>query len=552
MRRPNGVNIAGPRQNQAWWVNEACYACDMGWGPGTILPTMRATIREYVTNYNREQTGDGHNTISWDAAAGAARYRVYRERRTDEGSKFMLVGTTTGTTFDDDNLAFVNTETPQSSNNPFVGPDNYPGVCTFYQQRLLLLRTNSKPNTVWGSQIGLPRNFNKNEEGGVSDTSAFEHTLQAEEVNEILWVKPMDDILIGTAGGEFRMGGGGYVISPTNVNATRQSNYGCSDIPPVIVGQDVVGVGHRNRVLRSYRWSYSDAAYKGTDLSEYAGHLFVRREIADLASQFAPESIIWVVMSDGALLSLTYMPEEKVLGWTRHDTDGRFEAVALMSDNEGDDEIWCIVAREINGVTKHFIERMKEIQQVGNDIADAWYVDCGLTRYGVPTDTLGGLGHLEGKQVVCLGDGFVFKDLTVVNGQVKLPRQVRRATVGLPYTAEVETVELEPSNGESIAHLSKSTVTASVLFYHSRECYVGTRGGGDPLPLNFQTEGPDKPIAPITVRKNFTVPQPIGDNRASLRLSCTSPVPFGVLGITLELAAGAANPGSGRPYHVGA
>lgn len=555
VKMPDGVKYKYKTSAAQEWYDLAILYTNRGYGD--VLATMRQRIKDFVEEANATSVATGHSTLEWDAATDAQRYRVYRSLRTDEGLRFHPIGETNRTTFDDDNLAFLNSTTPQASKEPFAGPGNYPGVCSFYQQRLILARTDAKPNTVWGSRVGAYKNFNSNtvgedgeDQGSISDTSAFEFTLQADDVNEILWGKSMSDLLFGTAGGEFRMGGNGYIITPTNVSAARQSNYGCSPIDPIVVGQAVLGVGRGNRVLRAYHWDYSGDAYRGTNVSHYAGHLFNGRQIVSIAYQQEPESVLWVVMSDGALLSLTYMSEEEVLGWARHDTDGKFEAAVTMSDLEGNEEIYFLVARTIGGVTKRYIERMKTIQVEGEDIAGAWYVDSGLTRVGAPTKTFSGLGHLEGKTVVCLGDGHVYENLVVSGGGVTLPRAVSRATIGLPYTAELETMELEPPGGTSIAHTSKSSVIASVLFYHSRECIYGRSASPKPFEFRFRTEDPDRPIQPKTIRKNISLPSPVGDNRATLWLACPSPVPFGVLSATLEYNVGAANPHPGRAFNV--
>lgn len=539
-----------------WMYTVAIPSTDKGWGG--VLATMRTGIANTVAANNAIAQASGHSTLEWNPVADAVRYKVYRSFTTDNGTFFYLIGTTTQTTFDDDNLGYVDTTTPQTSKEPFTGPGNYPGVCAFYDQRLILARTNNQPNTVWGSRTGAWRNFNtnvvdedgENQSGSISDTSAWEFTLYADEVNEILWCKSMNDLLFGTAGGEFRMGGGGYTITPTNVNATRQSNYGCSSINPVLVGQSVIGAGSGNRSLLAYQWEYSGDAYRGTSISHMAGHLFEGRRMAGFDCQADVDSIIWVVMSDGALLSLTFMSEEKVLSWSRHDTDGRFEAVAAMKDLAGNNEMWFIVAREINGVTRRFIERLKTVQTAKDDIADAWYVDCGLTRYGDPQNEFSGLDHLEGKTVVCLGDGNVFENLVVRSGTVTLPKAVRRATIGLPYTAELETMEMEPMNGLPIAQMAKEKVLASVLFYHSRECHYGHEGALTRLELGFRTEPHPRPIQPKTIRKNFLLPKPLGDNRATLRLACAAPVPFGVLSAALELNIESAHPHPGRAIGV--
>ena len=516
-----------------------------------VLATLRTTIDQKVAEINDNATATGHSRLAWPAVSGAVRFRVYRSANTDQGLRFYPIGETNGTTFDDDNLAFVSLEPPQTSNNPFTGPDNYPGVCLFFQQRLILARTNNMPNTFWGSRTGAYYNFNRQDVGEddsgatVSASSAIEFTLQADQVNAIDWGVSMDDILFGTAGGEFRVSGSGGPLAATNVVASRQSNYGCAPLAPIVIGQSAMGVGRLGRVLRAYSWDYSDGAYKGTSVSHYAGHLFRRREIVGLAYQYEPESLLWAVMSDGALLSCVYMPEEEVLGWTRHDTDGRFEAVVNMSSLDGDDEVWFLVAREVNGATKRFIERLKRVQDEGDDVREAWHVDCGLQgRFAEPRSVIGGLGHLEGKAVACLADGNVYEGLTVAGGAITLPEEVYGAIVGLPFAAELETMDLEPLGGGSLAQQTRRPIQASILFYNSRECLYGRPGRN--WPVKFWTDASERPLLPRTVRKGISIPATADGTTGGVWLSSPSPVPFGVLSLAVEMSVGEMAPNPGR------
>ena len=81
-------------------------------------------------------------------------------------------------------------------------------------------------------------------------------------------------------------------------------------------------------------------------------------------------------------------------------------------------------------------------------IADAWFVDCGLhydaaDHGGAPVTSVGGLDHLEGKMVAILGDGSVVPSQVVSGGQVTLDGAYTKVTVGLPYRADLETLNLE-------------------------------------------------------------------------------------------------------------
>jgi len=106
-----------------------------------------------------------------------------------------------------------------------------------------------------------------------------------------------------------------------------------------------------------------------------SSHLFYRYQLIDWAFQTVPFSTAWVVRDDGALLGLTYMPEQDVIAWHRHDTDGLFESVACISEGD-EDVLYCVVKRG----SKRFIERMHT--RYFATIRDAYFMDSGLTYDG--------------------------------------------------------------------------------------------------------------------------------------------------------------------------
>jgi hypothetical protein len=66
-----------------------------------------------------------------------------------------------------------------------------------------------------------------------------------------------------------------------------------------------------------------------------------------------------------------------------------------------------------------------------------------LRDWALATRTLGGLWHLEGRELAILADGSVQPRATVVNGQIALPRASGRIVAGLPYVCDLETLNLE-------------------------------------------------------------------------------------------------------------
>ncbi|KAF0146660.1 MAG: hypothetical protein FD153_7 [Rhodospirillaceae bacterium] len=204
----------------------------------------------------------------------------------------------------------------------------------------------------------------------------------------------------------------------------------------------------------------SQSTYTSESLSLLAAHLFEGYRIIDWAYAPVPYGVVWAVRDDGALLSLTYLPEHQVVAWCRHVTDGHFKAVAAIPEGN-ETAVYVVVHRLINNKAVQYIERFasrsfmalqedpaqtpprgRPALDRAVDIKRAFFVDCGLSYDGSPTQFVGNLTHLEGCEVVALADGNVVRGLTVKRGQVEFPRFYSVIHVGLPYTSEIETLPL--------------------------------------------------------------------------------------------------------------
>lgn len=98
------------------------------------------------------------------------------------------------------------------------------------------------------------------------------------------------------------------------------------------------------------------------------------------------------------------------------------------------------------------------------------YVEGGYFR--VPVSTVTGLDHLEGKAVSILADGNVVTGRTVTNGAVTLPRPFSRIHVGLRYTSDIETLDIESPQGTAQG-LKKKINYVTVKVRKSRGLFVG-------------------------------------------------------------------------------
>jgi hypothetical protein len=158
-----------------------------------------------------------------------------------------------------------------------------------------------------------------------------------------------------------------------------------------------------------------------------------------MAYQQELESTLWCVRSDGALPTMTYQPDQQVVGWAQQTLGGSFaggnavaESVAVIP-GASRDEAWLICKRTIGGATRRYIEFVETMFERGDAPEEAFYVDCGLSYSGGPVHTITDLDHLEGETLKVLADGAVHPDATVNGGQITLQSPARIVQCGLAY-----------------------------------------------------------------------------------------------------------------------
>lgn len=398
-----------------------------------------------VTCVNDLTIAGNFNQITWNAVSGAYRYIIYKE----DNGVYGYIGGTSGLQFDDNNIVADLADTPQTARNPFFGSGNYPRSVTFYEQRLVFASTLNDPQAVWMSQSANYENFGYSSPSKASDAVTFR--IKAREINEIRSMIPMKGLLLLTSGAEWLVTGGSQsdAVTPSAIKIENQGYRGAAKVQPIAVGNTVLFAQARGGIIRDFSYNFADDAFVGKDLTVLARHLFEGKAIKAWGYAQAQNSIVWVVMSDGTLLSLTYMKEHEVWGWTTHDSPAGavFEDVVVIA--EGDEDVpYFLVKRTINGVTKRYIEKLHT--RMFSAVEDAFFVDSGLSYSGSPVTTVTGLSHLNGMDVVALVDGNVVNGLSVSAGSVTLPKAGSKIHVGLSYDAIIETLNLDMGNVQGL------------------------------------------------------------------------------------------------------
>lgn len=292
-------------------------------------------------------------------------------------------------------------------------------------------------------------------------------------MNEIRSLLPLRGLMALTSGAEYIISGANDDFLTQAVKIDPQGYRGASYLQPVIVGNTVLFAQERGGVIRDFSYQFTEDSFVGKDLTILARHLFEGRSIKAWAFAQAPHSIVWVVLDNGALVSLTYLKEHEVWAWTRHETDGVFEDVSVISEG-GEDVPYFIVRRTIQTVQRRFLERLHTRQFA--TIGDAFFVDSGLSYEGAPISAVS-IPHLAGKTVSALVNGNVVKGLVVgADGLVTLPNAGSKIHIGLPYVAALQTLDLDIGSVPGVGTVQarwKSVSECSLRVEKTRGIWIG-------------------------------------------------------------------------------
>lgn len=326
-------------------------------------------------------TAAAPNVLDWADVSGAVEYNVYRETAPGSGV-FGFIGVAAQSSFNDSGLDVDPSTTPPIARNPFGSSSNYPRTSSYYQQRQVMASTLNNPEKFWATRTAMFKNFSIS--SPLQDDDAVTFTMAGRRVNEIRYLIEVGELVILTASGVWLCLGDSPLVAGQPPNLRQIAYNGAAEVPPAIVGSSLIYTQARANIIRDLRNEVSSGggatSYTGRDLTVYAPHLFKQKTVERMDYAEIPHSIVWVVMSDGGLLGLTYLRDHEVWGWHKHDTDGSFEDVCVVPEG-AEDAVYVIVKRTINGATKRYVERFSSREYT--DIAvDATFMDSFLSYDG--------------------------------------------------------------------------------------------------------------------------------------------------------------------------
>ena len=439
-----------------------------------LASAYSTTIATATINYTyQDDLGSGCETISTTAVGT---FNAYVSGTVTQ----IAVGTTA-------NL------TPRWAFSRWSATRGWPSQIAFFRERLVF---GTNQNIDFSVAADFENFSDRNTSGEVSADMAISIEVSSDTVNTIEWLSPAEGLLIGTAGGEFVCGEvtTDEPLGPGNVKITQQSLFGSKSVIPVQVGEAVVFVQRSGRKMRELIYDFGSNGFKSTDLTVLSEHISYSG-ITDIVYQQEPHSVIWAVRTDGQLIGFTYNKEQEVLGWHRHPIGGSgiVECIeSIPNPNGTQDDLWMIVRRTIGGSTKRYIEYLEVDFDEESSIADAFFVDSGLTYEGTPVTTVSGLTHLNGQTVSVLVDGATHPNRVVTAGSISLQVAGSKIHAGLAAPAVLQTMRIEAGAGDGTAQGKTKRITKAVIRFLAT---LGAKAGADENTLDeIQFRKPSDPM----------------------------------------------------------
>lgn len=396
--------------------------------------------------------------ISWQEVKNALEYNIYKA----SNGIFGYIGTTNNLSFIDDNIEPDLSAIAPIYQNPF--DDTNPSTVCYYQQRKVYAGSNNSPQTIWASQTGTNDNFNISRP--LNSTDSITATISDNSSGKIKHLIPFDDLIVMTDNAEWSINGSDGVFSANPAPVAKlQSYYGASSIKPAISGSMVLFVQSGGNIVRDLGYNYLSNSYDGDELTLLANHLFEGKKIVDMAYSKEKQRILWCVLDDGTINALTYNRNQKISAWHTHTTKGEFESVTVIRENN-EDVPYFSIKRQIDGKAVRYIERLTT--RIINSIQDCVFLDCAVKQtFENKVKKITNLYHLKNENVSALLDCGVVENLKVdKDGVVELPYEAKNITIGIPYSFEIETLNLE---GQGTLGLKKIINKVEIKILNSRE-----------------------------------------------------------------------------------
>lgn len=353
----------------------------------------------------------------------------------------------------------------------------YPKTACFYEGRLVLGGTRSKPQSLLFSKSGSFFDFDIDD--GDDDEAVFV-TISSRKLNDIVDVFPGRNLQVFTSGAEFAVTSN--PVTPSNAKVAPQTSHGALNVETQDVDGSTIFIDRNGKSIRDFVFSFNEDAYVTQDLSVLASHLITQPVDMALLSGTQSDDANWVffVNNDGKGVVLNTLRAQDITGFTRWENTGNIKNVCVV-----DEDLYLVTERTINSATVKFLERWNFEHKMDASTKIA------------PTSSqtvLTGLDYLEGQTVQIVADGIVLQARAVSSGSITLESSETGYTsveVGLNFPIELKPMPLNTNIGSGQNQMRlKRVVRINSRVFQTSGVYVN----GNPVPIRAFGAAPDTPL----------------------------------------------------------
>lgn len=400
----------------------------------------------------------------------------------------------------------------------FSGLRGWPVSVCFHQDRMVIGGARDLPNRIWLSKSSDLFNFDL---GAGEDDEAIEFAILSDQVNAIRAVFSGRHLQVFTSGAEWMVTGD--PLTPTNVQLKRQTRVGSPvdrSVPPRDVDGATLYVSRTGTELREFLFTDVEQAYQSNDLAILARHIMKTPQDQDFQKS---SRLMYLVMTDGTIGTVTVYRQEQVTAWTVYETDGDFLSVCAVGD-----DVYALVDRESGIHVERFDPALNTDSAVSQSV-------------GVAKTDWTGLDHLEGDLVQVVADGIYQGAYRVTDGAIMLDAPATEVEAGLAFTHEVVPLPVFHAGGFGAGQGSPvRLVRATFRLLETRALSIDTGKGLTVVPFRrFNTsEVLDRPTPPYTGDKTIrALGWTRGDTTPLWRIEQDVPLPCAVLSVLTEISA---------------
>lgn len=193
--------------------------------------------------------------------------------------------------------------------------ETVPREVVSHHNRLIFAGSSARPTTIHGSKVSHFLDFG----AGTNNDEPWIVKLSGDRVGKILWLAVTDQLYIGTSGGVF---GVSDVITPNQFILRKVTSHTASDIAGVAVAGSLIFFQKNRKTIREVEYVGQAQNYHALDLTVHRGHLFDEFSAVKMVVTNTPEIVIWILRSDGTLVSLSYEKTVGMYAFSRHELHG--------------------------------------------------------------------------------------------------------------------------------------------------------------------------------------------------------------------------------------